>query len=304
LVDLPWHEFAKTIGFSHYILELEDNKGGMKMGISVVVVTYNRPEEVKKAVDSLVNQSVKPFEIIIVDNGSSPPLSMKVDGSGMKLIRFDEEAGLSRARNYAINVAKGEYIAFIDDDCIASKHWIEEIQRGIRAGADILGGPLRPIFRAKPPNWWNEKDLGYIVGVGNSKTRNIWGGNMVFRRDFFRKIGVFNPNIGRQKGKLFSGEDSDLIRKGKERCKVLFMPNAEVFHIVKSERLTLSYIMRWSYNSGKSQRIARGPSLGAFYSILKILITMVELLNLFIKSEKSARIKKVAVMAELVGAIV
>jgi len=274
------------------------------MRISAVVVTYNRPEEVKKAVDSLVNQSVEPFEIIIIDNGSSPPLSMKVDGSKMKLIRFDEEVGLSRARNYAINVAKGEYIAFIDDDCIASKHWIEEIQKGMRAGVDVLGGPLKPRFRAKPPEWWNEKGLGYIVGVGNSETRDIWGGNMVFRREVFRKIGVFNPNIGRKKGRLLSGEDSDLITKGKERCKILFMPNAEVFHLVMSERLTLRYIMRWSYYSGKSQRIASGPGLGAFYNILKILITMIELLNPFIKSEKSARIKKVAIIAELVGTIV
>lgn len=228
------------------------------MRISAVVVTYNRPEEVRKAVDSLANQAVKPFEIIIIDNGSSPPLSMKVDGSKMKLIRFDEEIGLSRARNYGIKVAKGEYIAFMDDDCIASKHWIEEIQKGIKAGGDILGGPLRPRFRAKPPNWWNEKDLGYFVGVGNPETRVIWGANMVFRREVFRKIGVFNPKIGRQKGKLLSDEESYLIAKGKESCKILFMPKAEVFHVVTSERLTLRYIIRWSYYSGKSQKIAQG----------------------------------------------
>jgi GT2 family glycosyltransferase len=193
----------------------------------------------------------------------------------------------------------------MDDDCIASKHWIEEIQKGIRAGGDILGGPLRPRFRAKPPNWWNEKDLGYPVGVGNSETRDIWGANMVFRKEVFRKIGVFNPNIGRQKGKLLSGEDTDLIAKGKESCKILFMPNAEVFHLVKSERLTLCYILRWSYNSGKSQKIAAEPSLGVFYNtVLKILITMAKLLNPFIKSDKSARIQKIADMVEQVGTIV
>lgn len=284
-------------------LELEEKKGiGMRMRISVVVVTFNRPEEVKKAVDSLLNQSVKPFEIIIVDDASTPPLRMKVDGTRTKLKRFDKEIGLSSARNYGIDVAKGEYIAFIDDDCIASKNWIEEIQKGIRAGGDILGGPLRPRFRAKPPEWWNEKHLGYFVGVGNSETRDIWGANMVFRKEVFRKIGVFNPNVGRQKGKLLAGEDTDLIAKGKRaHALILFMSNAEVFHMVRPERLTLSYIIRWAYYSGKSQRIRHGPNPLAFYPFLR---AMLALLNPFIRSEKSARILKAAVMVEQIGTIV
>jgi glycosyltransferase involved in cell wall biosynthesis len=273
----------------------------MRMRISAVIVTYNRPEEVKKAVDSLANQSVKPFEIIIIDNGSNPSLSMKVDSSKLKLIRFDEEIGLSRARNYGIKVAKGEYIAFMDDDCIASKHWIEEIQKGIKAGGEILGGPLRPRFRAKPPKWWNEKDLGYLAGVGNSETRAIWGGNMVFKKEVFRKIGVFNPKIGRQKGKLLADEESCLIAKGKKSCKILFMPKAEVFHLVTSERLTLKYIIRWSYYSGKSQKLAQGLNPWAFYLFLR---AMIALLNSFIRPKKSDRIQKIAAMVERVGAII
>jgi glycosyltransferase involved in cell wall biosynthesis len=293
--------FAAVLYFLCIVPELKDERWGIKTRISVIIVTYNRPKEVKEAVDSLVNQSVRPFEIIIIDDASSPPLRMKVDGSEMKLIRFDKEIGLSRARNYGIDVARGEYVAFIDDDCIASKHWIEEIQKGIRAGGDILGGPLRPRFRTKPPKWWNEKILGYFVGVGNSEKRDIWGANMVFRKEVFRKIGVFNPSIGRQKGKLLAGEDSYLIAKGKENCKILFMANAEVFHLVRSERLTLSYIIRWAYYSGKSQKIAYGPNPLAFYRFLK---AMIEWLNPFIRSGKSGRILKVAIMAEQVGTII
>ena len=271
------------------------------MAISVVVVTYNRPKEVKKAVESLLNQSVKPFEIVIIDNGSTLPLSMKVDSPFVKQVRFDKEIGISNARNYGICIAKGEYVAFIDDDCIASRNWLEEIQKGIRKGAEVLGGPLRPRFGAKPPKWWKEKNLGYFVGVGNAEKGEIWGGNMAFEKKIFNKIGVFNPKIGPRKGKLLKGEDSFLIAKAKAQCKVLFLPNAIVFHTVGPERLTLSYIIRWAYNSGKSQKIAFGPNPLAFYRFLKVTL---EWLNPFMASDKSGRILRVAIMAEQVGTLI
>jgi glycosyltransferase involved in cell wall biosynthesis len=269
--------------------------------ISVVVVTYNRPDEVKKAINSLLHQSVKPFEIIVIDDASSSPLQMKIEDSRIKLIRFNEERGLSGARNYGISASKGNYLAFMDDDCIANKYWLEEIQKGIKAGGDILGGPLRPRFRAKPPLWWDEYDLGYFAGVGNSKNHAIWGANMIFRKEVFRKIGVFNPKIGRQKGKLLACEDACLISRGRDHYKVLFMPKAEVYHLVRAERLTLRYIIRWSYYSGKSQKIASGPNKLAIYFFLRALM---ELANPFSSAKKSAKIEKVARMVELFGAVV
>jgi glucosyl-dolichyl phosphate glucuronosyltransferase len=281
----------------------------MQARISVVIVNYNRPLEVKDAVQSLLNQSIEPFEIIIIDDASKSPLCMKIDSSKMKLIRFDKEVGLSCARNFGIRIAKGEYVAFIDDDAVATRHWIREVQNGIKAGGEILGGPLRPILKAKPPKWWNENDLGYFVGVGNSETQQIWGANMVFKKEVFEKIGVFDPNIGRQKGKLLAFEDANLISRARKSCRVLFLPNAEVLHLVRSQRLTLRYIIRWSYYHGKSQRIELGPNkilltrwrAGAFFSIFK---AMIRLLNPFKKSKKSFKIIQVAIIAEAVGIII
>jgi glycosyltransferase involved in cell wall biosynthesis len=228
--------------------------------ISVIIVNYNRPLEVKDAVKSLLDQSIKPFEIIIIDDASKIPLNIDFDDSQIQLIRFDKEKGLSNARNYGISIAKGEYVAFIDDDCIVSKNWIKEIQKGIIKGGEILGGPLKPMFKAKPPKWWNEKDLGYFVGVGNSENHQIWGANMIFNKEVFKKIGVFDPSIGRQKGKLLAFEDTKIISKGEKNFRVLFLPEAWVFHLVNSKRLTLKYIIRWSYNHGKSQRIELGTN--------------------------------------------
>jgi glycosyltransferase involved in cell wall biosynthesis len=271
------------------------------MGISVVVVTYNRPQVAKNAVANLLKQTVKPFEIIVIDNGSTIPLNLEINNSIIKQKRFDEEIGISNARNFGIGLAKGDYVAFIDDDCIPTKNWIEEIEKGIQTGAEVLGGPLRPKFGGKPPGWWKEKDLGYFVGVGNEYKKDIWGGNMIFQKKIFKKIGFFNPNIGPRKGKSLKGEDSYLINKAKSQGKVLFLPNAVVFHMVNPERMTLIYVLRWAYNSGKSQKIAFGPNPLAFYQFLK---SVMEWLNPLLKNGRSTRVLKVASMVEQLGTII
>ena len=224
----------------------------MKSTISVVVTTYNRPQEVKDAVDSLLNQSIKPLEIIIIDDGSSSPLRMEVDDQKLRLVRFDEEIGLSNTRNYGVKIAKGEYVAFMDDDCIALANSGWRKFKKESGWALTYWARLRPRFMAKPPEWWEEKAFGNYVGVGNAYSHEILGANMIFKKEVFKKIGFFSPNVGRQKGKLLGAEETELIKKGKACCKVLFMPEAEVFHRVPCERLTLRYVMRWSYYCGKT----------------------------------------------------
>lgn len=270
--------------------------------ISVVVVCYNRQKQVHETVDSLLNQSVKPFEIIVIDDGSNPHLKMRLNARNLKVIRFEKEQGLSKSRNYAINVAKGEYVAFIDDDAVASKNWLEEIQKGIKVGADILGGPLEPIFKAKPPKWWNEKDFGVTAGVGNLGTREIWGANMVIKKDVFEKIGFFNPKIGRTDGKLLSCEDSDLINKAKAYFNIVFMPKAIVFHVVTPERMSLRYILKWRYYTGKSiKSLSRHRVLKTLKTGVRIILLIMNMLSPFTMFKKSSRIEKITELSELFG---
>jgi GT2 family glycosyltransferase len=111
--------------------------------------------------------------------------------------------------------------------------------------------------------------MGYFVGVGNLKKKEIWGANMVFKKEVFKKIGFFDPKLGPQKGKHINGEDTDLIEKARTQLKVAFLPEANAFHIVMSNRLTLRYILRWAYYSGRSQRIMGGPGKLAFVFTVK-----------------------------------
>lgn len=270
----------------------------MKGSISIIVVTYNRPKDVKETVDSLLNQSAKPYEMILLDDGSNPPLSEKFDAANLRMIRFDREVGVSAARNYGVKIARGEYVAFIDDDAVADSHWLEEIQKGIDVGADVLGGPLEPLYEEKPPKWWNEKDFGHYVSIGNAPnkykdfTPGIWSSNMALRKRIFGEVGYFNPKVGRQKGKLLAREDVDLINRAKEKgCRILFLPRAKVFHKVKPDRMTLQYILRWEYYMGKSYNILYGyhPLKTSFELITSVLAMVTSLV-----SRKPRKISKIA----------
>ena len=266
----------------------------MEARISIIIVTYNRPLLVQQTLRSLLNQSVKPFEILVIDDGSNPPLELSADFPDLRVIRFDEERGLSNSRNFGINFAKGEYVAFLDDDTVPSQHWLEEVQKGIISGGNVLGGPLKPLFKAIPPSWWTEKDFGYMIGVGNIYGQRIWGANMIFEKKVFRKIGFFDSNLGRQKGKLLSCEEDKLIKKARTCCRYLFLPEAEVLHVVQSKRMTLKYIIRWNYYEGKSNTLLNGRK--TVKNIYDLLIIGKNVLNPFIMFNKSKRIKLITDM--------
>ena len=270
--------------------------------MSVVIVTYNKPKDVTEAVESLSNQSVKPFEVIVIDDGSNPHQSIEFRIQNLKFIRFNQEVGLSNARNYGIKVAKGECIAFIDDDGLAERNWIEEIQKGLDS-ADVIGGSIKPLYQASPPEWWNEKDFGAKVGVCNvlSTGVKIWGCNMAFRTEVFRMIGLFNPNLGRRKGKLFSFEETDIINRARSKgFNAQFIPAAVVYHKVPPRRMTIGYIARWNYYLGRSLKLIEGfQPLKSFVDLLLVIAVMASPRKIF--AEKPTRIKNIGRMAYYLG---
>ena len=87
------------------------------MNISVVIPTYNRVELLKRSIDSVINQTIKPFEIIIVDDGSNDGTEamVKKKYDSLKLIK-QKNKGASAARNTGIKASSGEWICFLDSD--------------------------------------------------------------------------------------------------------------------------------------------------------------------------------------------
>lgn len=129
------------------------------MFISIFIPTGNRIESLKKALDSLENQTYKNFEVIIVDYRSKSDAFKAID-SYKKILNIviinQTEKGLSRAANLAIERAKGEIFIRTDDDVIMSKHWLEAINKVFEKDEKI-GGVTGPTI--VPEEYIKNRDL-------------------------------------------------------------------------------------------------------------------------------------------------
>ncbi|OXB00985.1 hypothetical protein B0A81_20065 [Flavobacterium plurextorum] len=85
--------------------------------VTVIITTYNRKEYLQTAIQSVVNQSYSNIEILVIDDGSVNNYAQDICAKFSNCsYHFKSNGGLSSARNYGIKLAKGEYIAFLDDD--------------------------------------------------------------------------------------------------------------------------------------------------------------------------------------------
>ena len=93
--------------------------------VTVIIVVYNASRYLRYSIDSVFNQSYKDFEVIAIDDGSSDPtlkiLNEYTSHSNFTLLKHEHTQNLGGNRNIAVNLAKGEYISFIDGDDIWEK---------------------------------------------------------------------------------------------------------------------------------------------------------------------------------------
>jgi glycosyltransferase involved in cell wall biosynthesis len=177
--------------------------------ISLCICTYNRYDELPKAIDSAASQTLpaEDYEIIVVDNspdhdqaeafgnsaGDAPNLTYVVE----------ETAGLANARNVAARITQAPIIAYLDDDAVASPQWAEEILKAFEMfgpRTSIVGGRVEPIWGAPRPSWLHESMIGYlsVVDWGGDDARlalpSEWfaGANIAFRVEALKRYGGFS----------------------------------------------------------------------------------------------------------------
>lgn len=221
------------------------------MRYSIIIPVYNRPDEVDELLNSLTQQTVRNFEVIVVEDGSSVTCEHVVKRYEQQLnIRYFNKpnSGPGQTRNYGAERSSGEYLLILDSDCILPPGYLAAIEEELkRQPADAFGGP----DRAHDSFTSTQKAINYAM-TSFFTTGGIRGGkkkmdkfyprsfNMGLKADVYRALGGFS--------KMRFGEDIDMsirIFKGGYSCRLF--PEAWVWH---KRRTDLKKFFKQVYNSG------------------------------------------------------
>lgn len=128
----------------------------------------NRPDSIRDCLESLKGQTDKDFEVIVVDQSKKRRTKEIVKPYNLKYYRIKKRKNLSVSRNFGINMAAGEVIAFIDDDAQAKEDWIEKIKENFRQGdVQLLSG--RVVNKGSLENPVTEFQNGIVSTFGHTQ---------------------------------------------------------------------------------------------------------------------------------------
>jgi glucosyl-dolichyl phosphate glucuronosyltransferase len=292
--------------------------------VSVVVCAYTteRLAQLRNTIYSLLNQTYTQREIVlIVDH--NPELHTQLADLANENVRIASnkgKRGLADARNTGIALAKGEIVAFIDDDADAHSDWLERLVDSYKDPAVIgNGGRIVPVWEEEPPPPWLADEFLWVIGCTyrgmpeHGPVRNVIGCNMSFRSSVFEEVGSFNTDIGRLRNQPLSCEETEMCIRALKRWpdkKIVYAADAVVYHHVAPSRRSIRYFARRCYFEGVSKVIVRrlcgadGTSSELKYLSRALpLAVLRNLKNVVLLREVSASLSRVGTITLGVGAV-
>ena len=220
------------------------------MKYSIIVPVYNRPDEVDELLQSLCEQTVKDFEVIIVEDGSVKPCKDVCNKyAGILSLHYyaKENSGPGQSRNYGAERANGEYVIILDSDVVLPKGYLQAIDNALTSEIAAFGGPdaahpdFTPVQKAISYSMTSFFTTGGIRG-GKAKLDKFYprSFNMGIRRDVYQQLGGFT--------KMRFGEDIDFSYRIVEAgYQPRLFPEAWVWH---KRRTDVRKFFRQVYTSG------------------------------------------------------
>lgn len=230
--------------------------------ITVVVCTFNRAEMLGDALRSLYSLATAgrfTYEVLVIDNASTDATPAAIAQAARESAAplwgvYEGTKGIVAARNRGVAEARGEWIAFFDDDQLADPRWLAELfamaqSRGCRlvGGAVHLQLPsgcdrqLAPMIRMLlGESIWSDQPLRYTTRIGPG------AGNLMLHRSVFDEIGLFDAAVGSR------GEDTELfLRADAAGFAAWYAPAAIVQHVIPALRLETSFLTRLAERMGE-----------------------------------------------------
>lgn len=249
----------------------------MKTSVVICAFTEERWEHLVQAITSLQQQSTPPLEIIVVvDHNRALFERVRARFPTIVVCENTNARGLSGARNSGIAIARGEWVAFLDDDAQAPPDWLAQLEARYDTPNVVgVGGAIEPRFETARPAWL-PREFDWVIGctyVGMPEhvapVRNLIGCNMAFRRDAFDAVGGFRTDVGQVGASMLRCDETDFcirLHQHAPASKLLYVPQARVYHHVSANRTRWQYFRTRCYTEGLAKG-ALAQSLGASDSL-------------------------------------
>ena len=221
------------------------------MKFSIIIPVFNRPDEVDELLESLCQQTVKDFEVLIIEDGSVKPCKDVCDKYANILdlhYYAKENSGPGQSRNYGAERANGEYVIILDSDVVLPTGYLQAVEDELKQNpCEAFGGPdaahpsFTPVQKAISYSMTSFFTTGGIRG-GKAKLDKFYprSFNMGIRRDVYLQLGGFT--------KMRFGEDIDFSYRIVEAGYMpRLFPEAWVWH---KSRTDFRKFFRQVYNSG------------------------------------------------------
>ncbi len=224
------------------------------MKYSIIVPVFNRPDEVDELLESLCSQTLKDFEVVIVEDGSQKPCKDVCDKyAGILDLHYynKENSGPGQSRNYGVERAQGEYVIILDSDVVLPNGYLAAVNSQLSivnsqfsiafGGPDAAHPSFTPVQKAISYSMTSFFTTGGIRG-GKAKLDKFYprSFNMGIRRDVYQELGGFS--------KMRFGEDIDFSYRIVEAgYQPRLFPDAWVWH---KRRTDFRKFFRQVYNSG------------------------------------------------------
>lgn len=217
---------------------------------------------------SVARQTASPLEtIVVVDHNPELARRARAEWPYAVVVENTGRRGISVSRNVGVAAARGDVIAFLDDDATAAPTWLATLLRVHEEERPLaVGGSIQPLWHGRKPAWF-PPEFGWVVGCGYrglparlAAVRNVIGANMSFRKDVLDELGGFDGKLGRIDSIPLGCDETELCVRAHRRWpdgRILYDPSAVVTHRVSPRRSTLRYFVARCYGEGRSKALVR-----------------------------------------------
>ena len=248
--------------YNNFELNAMEARMNNNLTVSVIIPAYSigKVKSLNRVIDSVLNQTVKPDEIIVAVDHNMALMNMFSVRKDIKTTLNNRIKGGAETRNTGIHTAAGDIVVFIDDDAWADRGWLENIIKLYDDPKVIaVGGKTISTWDKSRPSWFPE-ELDWLVGgiwKGHPEqlceVRNLIGPNMSFRKEVCKTIGYMRAELGAKNSSFRPGDEPEFFIRLKHYFpdyKIMYEPKAVVYHSVPDGKITPVKLCQRSFSLG------------------------------------------------------